>query len=59
MEGVPRGLGAARDSTASAIQSQLLGAEFGNQPVNPGRATALLTPGRVILASAGFLAGHS
>jgi hypothetical protein len=59
LEGVLGGLGAARDSAASAIQSQLLGAEFGNQPVNPGRATALLASGGAILAGAGLLAAHS
>jgi hypothetical protein len=59
LEGVLGRLGAARDKVAGAVQSQLLGAEFGNQPVNPGQATALLAAGSAILAGAGLLAAHS
>ncbi|MCW2936811.1 MAG: hypothetical protein JWM19_7773, partial [Actinomycetia bacterium] len=59
LEAALTGLGVARDDVASAIQSQLLGTEFGHLPVNPRRARALLTAGNAILASASFLAAHS
>jgi hypothetical protein len=58
LEAILAGLGVARDNAASAIQSQLLGAEFGHHPVNPRQARALLTAGNAILASASFLAAH-
>jgi hypothetical protein len=52
-------LGAARDRVAGAIQSLLLGAEFGRHPLSPSRGKALLADAQGILASASSLAAHS
>jgi hypothetical protein len=59
LEDILAGLGSARNSAASAIQSQLLGVEFGHHPVDAQQARALLAAGNAILNSASSLAAHS
>jgi hypothetical protein len=59
LEAILSGLGVARDADASAIQSQLLGAEFGHHPVDQRQAKALLAIGTAILRSASSLAARS
>jgi hypothetical protein len=49
-------LGSSRDSLAGQMQSVLMGAEFGNQPISVNAAQALITQGRALLAQADTLA---
>ncbi len=55
LEAILAGLGSARNSTASAVQSQLPGAEFGHHPIGARRARALLAAGNAILRSASLV----
>ena len=50
-------LDARRDSVASAMSAQLLGAAFGARPVDPGRAADLVRAGRKLIHRAAQLAG--
>jgi hypothetical protein len=52
-------LGALRDRIADAISSQLLGAAFGNRPVDPRRSRVLLAEANGLLAAAHLLATHT
>jgi hypothetical protein len=59
LETILAGLGVERNDAASAIQSELLGAEFGHHPIDTQQARALLAVGNAILNSASLLAAHS
>jgi hypothetical protein len=49
-------LGSSRDSLAAQMQSVLMGAEFGGQPISFNAAQSLITQGRALLAQADTLA---
>jgi hypothetical protein len=49
-------LGAARDALATQMQTLLMGAEFGGQPVSAATAESLISKGQALLAQAGALA---
>jgi hypothetical protein len=49
-------LGAARDALATQMQTLLIGAEFGGQPISATTAESLISKGQALLAQAGTLA---
>jgi hypothetical protein len=52
-------LGGLRDRIADGISSALLGAAFGNHPVDPRRSRALVAEANALLAAAHLLATHT